>query len=67
MSPQDGNYPIFEGTSLYSLRLDHNVNSNNRLTLRANVSPSTVTGIQVNGENQLRTERIFANVLTDLS
>jgi Carboxypeptidase regulatory-like domain len=50
--PQSGNYPIFEGTSLYSLRLDQVVNNNNRLTFRANVSPSTVTGIQVNGENQ---------------
>src|SRR6202162_5619907 len=29
--PQAGNYPIFEGTSLYSLRLDHNVNNNHRL------------------------------------
>jgi Carboxypeptidase regulatory-like domain/TonB dependent receptor len=48
-----GNFPVFEGTSLYSLRIDHNVSSNNRLTLRGNVSPSTVTGIEVNGENQV--------------
>jgi outer membrane receptor protein involved in Fe transport len=52
LNAQRGNFPIFEGTSLYSLRLDHNVNVNNRITLRANVSPSTVTGIEVNGENQ---------------
>ena len=52
LAPQAGNYPIFEGTSLYSLRLDHNLTNSNRLMLRANVSPSTVTGIQVNGENQ---------------
>jgi len=50
--PQSGNYPVFEGTSLYSLRLDHNLTNNNRIMLRGNVSPSTVTGIQVNGENQ---------------
>src|SRR5437879_4477228 len=49
---QRGNFPVFEGTSLYSLRLDHNLNNNNRLTLRANVSPSTVTGIEVSGEDQ---------------
>ena len=50
--PQSGNYPVFEGTSLYSLRLDHNISSNHHLMLRANVSPSTVTGIQVGGEAQ---------------
>jgi hypothetical protein len=52
LAAQTGNFPIFEGTSLYSLRLDHNVSNNNRLMLRGNVSPSTVTGIEVNGENQ---------------
>jgi hypothetical protein len=49
---QEGNFPVFEGTSLYSFRLDHNISNNNRLTLRANVSPSTVTGIEVSGEEQ---------------
>jgi hypothetical protein len=52
LSSQVGNFPVFEGTSLYSLRIDHNVNNNNRLTLRVNVSPSTVTGIEVSGEDQ---------------
>ena len=47
-----GNFPVFEGTSLYSLRIDHNLSTNNRLTLRANVSPSTVTGIEVSGQDQ---------------
>jgi hypothetical protein len=51
--PQLGNFPVFEGTSLYSLRIDHNFNIKNRLMLRVNVSPSTVTGIEVNGENQV--------------
>ncbi len=49
---QEGNFPVFEGTSLYSFRLDHNVSSNNRLTLRVNASPSTVTGIEVSGQDQ---------------
>jgi hypothetical protein len=49
---QEGNFPVFEGTSLYSLRLDHNISSNNRLTLRGNASPSTVTGIEVSGQDQ---------------
>jgi outer membrane receptor protein involved in Fe transport len=52
LQSQEGNFPVFEGTSLYSLRIDHNVSNNNRLTLRANVSPSTVTGIEVSGQDQ---------------
>jgi outer membrane receptor protein involved in Fe transport len=60
MSAQVGNFPIFEGTSLYSLRLDHNLNVNHRITLRGNVSPSTVTGIEVNGENQTFGQNSFS-------
>jgi len=52
LASQEGNYPVFEGTSVYSLRIDHNVNNNNRLMLRANVSPSTITGIEVGGQDQ---------------
>ncbi len=52
LSSQEGNFPVFEGTSLYSLRLDHNLNNSHRLTLRGNVSPSTITGIEVSGEDQ---------------
>ncbi len=67
LNSQVGNFPVFEGTSLYSLRLDHNINNNNRLMLRGNVSPSTVTGIEVNGENQtFRTERVLKNFSADL-
>jgi carboxypeptidase family protein len=52
LASQMGNFPVFEGTSLYSLRLDHNLGNNHRLTFRANVSPSTVTGIEVSGQDQ---------------
>jgi hypothetical protein len=52
LTSQEGNFPVFEGTSVYSLRLDHNATANNRLMLRANVSPSTVTGIEVGGQDQ---------------
>jgi len=52
LASQEGNFPVFEGTSLYSFRIDHNVNNNNRLMLRVNASPSTVTGIEVNGQDQ---------------
>jgi hypothetical protein len=52
LASQMGNFPIFEGTSLYSLRIDHNITNSNRLMLRANVSPSTITGIEVGGQDQ---------------
>ncbi len=52
LNSQRGNFPVFEGTSLYSFRLDHNLSNNNRLMFRANVSPSTVTGIEVGGQAQ---------------
>ena len=52
LASQAGNFPVFEGTSLYSLRLDHNFTANNRITLRAGVSPSTINGIEVNGQDQ---------------
>jgi hypothetical protein len=45
-----GNFPIFEGTSLWSGRLDHMITPTNQLSLRVGVSPSTVTGIQVNAQ-----------------
>jgi len=45
-----GNFPVFEGTSVYSLRLDHRLNNSHHLMLRGGVSPSTVTGIQVNAQ-----------------
>jgi len=52
LASQMGNFPVFEGTSLYSLRLDHNLGASHRLTFRVNVSPSTVTGIEVSGQDQ---------------
>jgi hypothetical protein len=47
-----GNYPIKEGTSLWSARLDHQWNDKNNSFVRVNVAPSLVTGIQVNAQNQ---------------
>ncbi len=52
LTSQEGNFPVFEGTSLWSLRIDHNLGNNHRLTFRGNVSPSTVTGIEVSGQDQ---------------
>jgi hypothetical protein len=47
-----GNFPTSEGTSLWSLRLDHIWNAANSSFIRADVSPSTITGIEVNAQNQ---------------
>ncbi len=47
-----GNYPVSEGTSLWSARIDHHWNQNQTTFLRASASPSLVTGIQVNAQNQ---------------
>jgi hypothetical protein len=52
LASQEGNFPVFEGTSLYSLRIDHNLSNSNRLTFRVNASPSTQTGIEVSGQDQ---------------
>jgi hypothetical protein len=50
LSSLAGNFPVSERTDLYSLRLDHNFSSSNRLSLRGGASPSDVTGIQVQAQ-----------------
>ncbi len=45
-----GNFPIGEVTDIYSLRLDHRLTSNQQLMLRASVSPSHISGIEVNAQ-----------------
>ena len=47
-----GNYPVVEHTNTYSLRLDDKLNAAHQLMFRLNVTPSNVTGIQVNAQNQ---------------
>ncbi len=55
-----GNFPVSEGTTVVALRLDHQFNANHQGLLRVNVSPSTVTGIQVNGQNQVFGQNSFS-------
>ncbi len=52
LSLQAGNYPISEGTTLVGARLDHKLTPNNNLMLRANVSPSTTSGVPTQGQGQ---------------
>jgi hypothetical protein len=61
---QVGNYPVSEATDVYSLRLDHQFNSNNSLMLRGALSPSDVTGIQVNAQNQDFGQNAFSRTST---
>jgi hypothetical protein len=52
LATQAGNYPVSEGTSVYSLRLDHRISDAHNLMFRASASPSRVNGINVQGQNQ---------------
>lgn len=45
-----GNFPVSELTNIYSLRLDHRLNNNQQLMFRGSVSPSFVSGVQVNAQ-----------------
>lgn len=45
-------FPVTERANFFSLRGDHNINKNNQLTLRFGYNPATVTGIQVESQNQ---------------
>ena len=47
-----GNFPISEKSELYSLRVDHKLTQNQQLFVRANASPSHITGIEENAANQ---------------
>lgn len=55
-----GNFPVSEKTEIYSLRLDHKLANNQQLLLRANVSPSNITGIQESAANQNIGENSFS-------
>lgn len=45
-------FPITDRTNFFSIRGDHNINANHQLSLRFGYNPSTLTGIQVESQNQ---------------
>jgi hypothetical protein len=61
---QVGNYPVSEATDVYSLRLDHKFGANNSILVRGALSPSDVTGIQVNAQNQDFGQNAFSRTST---
>jgi outer membrane receptor protein involved in Fe transport len=61
---QTGNYPVHEATEIYSLRLDQKINDKHQLMLRGGLSPSFVTGIQVNAQNQDFGQNAFSRTST---
>ncbi len=61
---QMGNFPVSEHTDIYSVRLDHTLTANNKLMVRFGASPSDVTGIEVNGENQTFGQNSFSRTST---
>lgn len=45
-------FPVTEGSNFFSVRGDHAFNQNHQLTMRFGYNPGTLTGIQVESQNQ---------------
>ncbi len=53
LSSEVGNYKTTEETYFYSVRFDHQINSNHNAFVRISATPSDLTGLPSNGQNQL--------------
>ncbi|MGH9906947.1 MAG: TonB-dependent receptor domain-containing protein, partial [Pyrinomonadaceae bacterium] len=53
-------FPISEDTTFTSMRLDHQITSNNHMTMRFSYNPSDITGIQVESQNQALGQNDFS-------
>jgi hypothetical protein len=53
-------FPVREATQYLSLRFDVNLNDANQLTVRAGFNPGTLTGIQVESQNQALGQNDFS-------
>ncbi len=45
-------FPVTDRANFFSLRTDHNLNTDNQLSFRFGYNPGTLTGIQVESQNQ---------------
>ncbi|MDQ3088440.1 MAG: TonB-dependent receptor [Acidobacteriota bacterium] len=60
-------FPVTDQSSFFSIRGDHNFNSNNQLSVRFGYNPGTVTGIQVESQNQSLGQNDFSRTgITEL-
>ncbi|HUS18842.1 MAG TPA: TonB-dependent receptor [Terriglobales bacterium] len=53
-------FPVSEGTTFTSLRLDHRFTPSHHLTMRAGFNPSKISGIQVESQNQALGQNDFS-------
>ena len=64
-------FPVTDRSNFFSIRGDHNINNDNQLTLRFGYNPGTLTGIQVESQNQSLGQNDFSRTgiteLTDYS
>jgi hypothetical protein len=58
--PLNGEFPISESTSQFSVRLDHQINDRNNATVRYLFVPSDATGLQSNAQNQVFGQNAFS-------
>ncbi|HXG83982.1 MAG TPA: TonB-dependent receptor, partial [Pyrinomonadaceae bacterium] len=60
-------FPVTDRSNFFSFRTDHNLNTDNQLTFRFGYNPGTLTGIQVESQNQSLGQNDFSRTgITDL-
>jgi hypothetical protein len=60
-------FPVTDRSNFFSLRTDHNINADNQLTFRFGYNPGTLTGIQVESQNQSLGQNDFSRTgITDI-
>ena len=60
-------FPVTDRSNFFSLRTDHNLNTNNQLTFRFGYNPGNLTGIQVESQNQSLGQNDFSRTgITEL-
>jgi hypothetical protein len=60
LTSEAGNYRTTEETYFYSARWDHRINNRHNLFVRISATPSDLTGLPSNGENQLTALNAFS-------